>query len=95
MALPSSETERGPALASVVGPSLKPEAERLERAIRFASFDEVSSQEKAGGFAENPGKSETFFTSGKAGKGREALGPELTRKIETDHKAVMKRFGYL
>jgi len=71
------------------------EDERLDKAIRFASFDEVSGQEKAGGFAENPGKSETFFTSGKAGKWKEALGPDLVEKIRTDHKAVMKRFGYL
>ncbi len=69
--------------------------ERLEKAIRFASFDEVSSQEKATGFKENPGKSETFFTSGKAGKWKEALGEDLIDKIKTDHKATMKRFGYL
>lgn len=68
---------------------------RLQKAIRFASFDEVSGQEKAGGFAENPGKSETFFTSGKAGKWKEALSEELIEKIKTDHKATMKRFGYL
>ncbi|MFD0859063.1 sulfotransferase domain-containing protein [Roseovarius aquimarinus] len=74
---------------------LPPQPERLEKAIRFASFDEVSSQEKAGGFAENPGKSETFFTSGKSGTGKATLGPDLVKKIETDHKAVMKRFGYL
>ncbi|MFX0542692.1 sulfotransferase domain-containing protein [Roseovarius sp. S4756] len=71
------------------------EEERLKKAIRFASFDEVSSQEKATGFAENPGKSETFFTSGKAGKWKEALGEDLIEKIRTDHKATMKRFGYL
>jgi hypothetical protein len=71
------------------------EQERLQKAIRFASFDEVSRQEKATGFKENPGKSETFFTSGQSGKGKEVLGPDLVEKIQTDHRATMKRFGYL
>lgn len=71
------------------------ERERLQRAIRFSSFDEVSRQEKDGGFAENPGKSKTFFTSGTSGQGAQTLGPELTRKVEEDHRAVMQRYGYL
>ncbi|WP_138934796.1 sulfotransferase domain-containing protein [Roseovarius arcticus] len=71
------------------------EEERLKKAIRFASFDEVSSQEKASGFKENPGKSETFFTSGKAGAWKEALSDDLIEKMRTDHRATMKRFGYL
>ncbi|HEY9038273.1 MAG TPA: sulfotransferase domain-containing protein [Roseovarius sp.] len=69
--------------------------ERLARAIRFASFDEVKGQEAKTGFAENPGKSETFFTSGKAGAWKEALTEEQVTKLKTDHRATMKRFGYL
>ncbi|PVA11208.1 sulfotransferase [Pelagivirga sediminicola] len=71
------------------------DAERLDRAIRFASFDEVKAQEAKSGFAENPGKSETFFTSGKAGAWKEALTDDLVKKLKTDHRDVMKRFGYL
>ncbi len=69
--------------------------DRLDRAIRFASFDEVKGQEAKSGFAENPGKSKTFFTSGKAGGWKEALTEDLVEKIKTDHRDTMKRFGYL
>ncbi len=69
--------------------------ERLDRAIRFASFDEVKGQEAKSGFAENPGKSATFFTSGKAGAWKEALTEDLVKKIKSDHRDTMKRFGYL
>jgi hypothetical protein len=81
------------ALVQHVG--FSPDPERLDRAIRFASFDEVSGQEAKTPFAENPGKSRTFFTSGKAGAWKEALSEELVSKIKTDHNDIMKRFGYL
>lgn len=68
---------------------------RLKKAIRFSSFKEVSKQEQKGGFKENPGKSETFFTSGKAGGWKEALSPELVEQVKSDHRATMTRFGYL
>lgn len=81
------------ALVQHVGLPLDPE--RLQRAIRFASFDEVKGQEAKAGFAENPGKSKTFFTSGKAGVWKEALGADLVEKLTDDHRATMTRFGYL
>lgn len=71
------------------------EQERLEKAIRFASFDEVSRQEKKEGFKENPGKNETFFTSGKSGQWKTALSEALADRIRADHRNVMKRYGYL
>lgn len=71
------------------------DAERLDRAIRFASFDEVKGQEAKDGFTENPGKSETFFTSGKAGVWKKALREDLVEKLKSDHRETMKRFGYL
>ncbi len=69
--------------------------DRLDRAIRFASFDEVKGQEAKAGFVENPGKSATFFTSGKAGAWKEALTEDLVKKLKADHRDTMKRFGYL
>ena len=71
------------------------DAERLDRAIRHASFDEVKGQEAKTGFTENPGKSATFFTSGKAGAWKEAMTDELVKKLKSDHRITMKRFGYL
>ena len=68
---------------------------RLKKAIRFSSFKEVSKQESEGGFKENPGKNKTFFTSGRAGAWKEALSAELIEQVQSDHRATMKRFGYL
>jgi hypothetical protein len=69
--------------------------ERLERAIRFASFKEVKQQEEVHGFVEKPKDADSFFRSGKVGEGREKLAPALVDRIEADHGAIMKRFGYL
>lgn len=80
-------------LVTHVGVPLDPE--RLKKAIRFASFDEVAAQEKKEGFKENPGKSATFFTSGKSGQWKTGLSEELADRIRADHRAVMKRYGYL
>ncbi|WP_113912472.1 sulfotransferase domain-containing protein [Roseovarius dicentrarchi] len=81
------------ALVQHLGLPLDPE--RLKRSIHHASFDEVKGQEAKGGFTENPGKSATFFTSGKAGAWKEALTDNLITKVKTDHRKTMKRFGYL
>jgi len=71
------------------------EPDRLDRAIRFSSFDEVSRQESAGGFVEKSAASERFFHSGLSGGWRDTLDPELAARIEADHGTVMKRHGYL
>ncbi|MCZ4353812.1 sulfotransferase domain-containing protein [Roseovarius aestuarii] len=71
------------------------EEERLKKAIKFSSFDEVSKQESEGGFKENPGKSEKFFNKGQSGQWKEALSEELADQLRRDHRSTMKRFGYL
>lgn len=71
------------------------DAERLDKAIRFSSFDEVSRQEAEGGFKENPGKSEKFFNKGQSGQWKEGLTEALADKMRADHRSTMKRFGYL
>lgn len=68
--------------------------ERLQRAIRFSSFDELSKQEEKTGFAERSLKTERFFAKGKTGQWRTDLPEELISKIRRDHKRVMKRHGY-
>ena len=69
--------------------------ERLDRAVRFSSFDEVSKQEKEMGFIEKPkDRDHQFFGRGESGHGAKELAPELVKKIRTDHKAVMKKYGY-
>ncbi|MFK7938101.1 MAG: sulfotransferase domain-containing protein [Roseovarius sp.] len=71
------------------------EAERLKRAIKHASFKEVKRQEKKHGFVEKSAEAASFFTSGKAGSWKSDLPEELADQIKKDHRATMKRYGYL
>ncbi|PWR20604.1 sulfotransferase domain-containing protein [Zavarzinia compransoris] len=81
------------AIAGFLG--LKPPRERLERAIRFSSFKVSQNQEAQHGFAERSQHSARFFRIGKSGQWPGVLTPEQVARIEHDHGAVMKRFGYL
>jgi hypothetical protein len=69
--------------------------ERLDRAIRFSSFEELRRQEEAGGFIERSAFSDRFFDSGRAGRWRDELPPEAADRIRRDHGRVMREFGYL
>lgn len=71
------------------------EQERLDRAIRHASFKELKKQEDEFGFVEKSASSDSFFTTGSSGNWRKDLPEELAQQIIADHGAVMKRFGYL
>ena len=71
------------------------DAERLERAIRFSSFEEMQRQEAAHGFIERSPRAERFFAGGESGHGRSELPPALARRIADEHGAVMQEFGYL
>ncbi|WP_272005940.1 sulfotransferase domain-containing protein [Roseovarius sp. ZX-A-9] len=69
--------------------------ERLDRAVRHASFDEVSKQEAEAGFVEKPAGAEKFFASGRSGQWKTDLDPALADQICKDHAKTMKKFGYL
>jgi len=69
--------------------------ERLKRSIRHASFKELKKQEKKHGFVEKTPTADSFFTSGKSGAWKTDLAPELAERIVKDHRATMKRYGYL
>lgn len=71
------------------------EAERLERAIRFSSFEELRRQEDATGFHETSRHAERFFRAGESGQWRTKLPAELVDRLCARHGQVMKRFGYL
>ena len=71
------------------------EEERLRKAIRFSSFDELSAQENKNGFVENSEHQQSFFRTGRSGGWRDELTPEQIEKIETDHARYMRKFGYL
>jgi hypothetical protein len=73
-----------------------PEGERFERALRFSAFDRLKAQEAAHGFIEQPEQSQgAFFREGQHGQWKHALSPAQAARIEQDHAAEMRRFGYL
>lgn len=69
--------------------------DRLARAIRFSSFDELSAQEARHGYIEGSRKAERFFRAGKSGGWRTVLSEGQMAAIETRHRAVMSEYGYL
>ncbi|MCL5776663.1 sulfotransferase domain-containing protein [Limibaculum sp. FT325] len=73
----------------------RPDPAKVERSIRFSSFEEVSRQETAAPFIERSDNSERFFHTGKADQWKEALAPEIVERIRKDHHDVMAEFGYL
>lgn len=74
----------------------EPPAARLARAVAFSGFDVLAGQEQAGGFVEQPAASRgAFFRAGRVGQWRELLSAAQRARIERDHAAVMRRFGYL
>ena len=75
---------------------LPPEPERLNRAIRFSAFDELSGQEAAGSFEELPaGATSAFFRQGRSGIWREALSAAQVARMIAANGEAMRRFGYL
>jgi hypothetical protein len=74
---------------------LDPPEERLARAIKHASFDELKKQESEKGFVEASRKAESFFRSGRSEQWREDLTKEQIERIVEDHRPQMERFGYV
>lgn len=71
-------------------------AGELQRAVDFASFDQVRRQEQANGFKERmPRSTAPFFRSGRAGGWREALSAQQQARIVEANRQVMTRLGYL
>ena len=68
--------------------------DRLDRAIAFASIDELQRQEAEKGFREAPRKAGRFFRRGVTGGWRDELTPAQAVRIERDHGAMMDRLGY-
>ncbi|MEQ8357482.1 MAG: sulfotransferase domain-containing protein [Kiloniellaceae bacterium] len=71
------------------------ETVRIERAVDHASFKQLQTLEADQGFIERSLHSEKFFRSGRAGGWRDKLAPSQAARIESDHRAQMKRYGYL
>ena len=69
--------------------------ERLNKAIRFSSFDVASRQEQKSGFGERPINAKRFFRKGKVGDWRSVLTPSQVDKLIDHHREIMLEFGYL
>lgn len=67
---------------------------RLERAIAFASIDELQRQEAESGFREAPHNVGRFFRRGIAGGWHDDLTHDQIARIECDHGTMMDRLGY-
>ncbi len=69
--------------------------EEIIKAIGFSDIKEMQKQEAEKGFKEKPANASSFFRKGEAGSWRNELSDDLVKKICTDHREMMIRFGYL
>lgn len=69
--------------------------EKLERAVRFSSFDELKAQEAKTGFIERSRNSDSFFYSGTLRQWEGVLTDDDLAYLTEQHGPQMKRFGYL
>ncbi len=70
------------------------DAERLDRAIGFSSFDEMKRQESVTPFIERSANLERFFHTGESGQWKAALSPEDVAFLRERHARIMKDHGY-
>lgn len=69
--------------------------ERVKKAIRFSSFDEVSRQEKRGGFRERVRADQNFFREGRVGGWRRHLSAEHMARLIDAHGPVLRELRYI
>lgn len=69
--------------------------DRVARAVKFSSFDEVSRQERAGGFKERVRADQVFFHSGRVGSWRQHLSADQVERLIDVHGEVLRELGYL
>jgi hypothetical protein len=69
--------------------------ERLQRAMRLASFDSLKSAERTWGFSERTVVQKRFFRAGRTGGWRKELTRDQAQRIVDTHRVQMTRFGYV
>jgi len=74
---------------------LTTQVEKIEKAIKFSSFEELKKQDEVSTFKERTPENKTFFREGKIGKGKNLLHKNQITKLIDTHGAVMKKYGYL
>ena len=68
---------------------------RIQKALRFSSFEELQTQETKGGFREAPVGVDRFFRRGQPGSWADQLSVNEASTLVSDHEVVMRRLGYL
>jgi len=74
---------------------MNPDPDRVEEAVDLSLFGNLRDQEQAQGFTETSEHQQQFFTRGTAGHWQDILTGKQVRRIEQDHGAVMRQYGYL
>ena len=74
---------------------LEVNAERIQKAVQFSTFDRLATQEQEHQFGEKPSGAKSFFRKGEVGSWAEQLTENQVTQIVADHGDVMRRFGYL
>ena len=71
--------------------------DRVNRSIRFSSFESLKASETAGSFEEvsDASTSGTFFLRGKAEAWSATLSADQIAQVRTDHETVMRQLGYI
>lgn len=80
-------------VARLIG--LGADRQRIERAVRHASFRILASMERKSGFVEARDEATRFFREGRMNQWREELGADRVRQIVEAHRDQMARFNYL
>jgi hypothetical protein len=71
------------------------EPEKIEKAVRFSSFQALKKLEEQTGFDEKPKMAEAFFRQGSKDQWRDILSKEQQARICARHKEQMQQFGYI
>ena len=72
-----------------------PTAEQIAEAIELSSFDKLKRQEDSYDFRERSPRADRFFATGRAGAWRENLTAAQVEEINSSHRDIMRKFGYL
>ncbi|MGD9537817.1 MAG: sulfotransferase domain-containing protein [Alphaproteobacteria bacterium] len=68
---------------------------RIEKAIRFSSFETLRKLEDKTGFVERTPVQDRFFRKGAVGEWRDKLSPAQVKRVVERHREQMLRFGYV
>jgi len=69
--------------------------DRIAKAVKFSSFEEVARQERESGFRERVRENQTFFHSGRTGGWRTQLTDAQVARLVEVHGEALRELGYL